>query len=199
MSFVIENGVGNGSKLRVDLKHRAHTGTVSRAERDAAIDDGRFFISNSTLITLTDDVETPIFYMKTTDDRDLYLDLFDMTVGTSTDGVGDTVIKTYGNASETSTIVTEAKPALVGNAVVGSPEAFDGVVYRGETGDTIVGGQNFNNIILKPDDSRFSIFTSAVLPKGNSALFSVTAPTGNTSMKVSLLFYAYYLDSQLPV
>ena len=198
MSATIQDGSGNCNFAKVDSKNRLHSGTVSRTERDAAIADGRMFITNSTLIELTSATETPIYYMKNNDNRKLYLDIFDITVGTS-DSPGDIIVKTHAGIDEdNSTLVTNARPALVGNANLASQETFDGIVYSGQPGDTIVGGAVFNNIIMKENDSRFTVQTSAVLPKGINAAFSVVPPTGNTSMKVSLLFIIYFLDEDLP-
>lgn len=201
MSTEIKDGSGNCYGAKVDAENRLHTGTISRTERDAAIADGRLFITNSTLIELTDAVDTPIYYIKNTDaTRNLYLDIFDITVGTSTGGgSGDILIKTWAGIDETnSTLVTNARTALVGNGNTQSTKTFVGDVFYGAPGDTIVGGANFNNILLKSTDSRYTVQTSAVFIKGANAAFSVTAPTGNTSMKVSLLFIAYYLDAELP-
>lgn len=195
---IIKDGTGSGNSVKVDEKFRLHTGSVSRAERDAALARGQFFIANTTVLTLTDDSETPIFYIKNNADKNLRLEIFDLYVGASTNGAGDVIVKTYGAVDESSSIVTEAKTLNLGNANIGSQNTFEGVAYKGETGDTLVGGFNFNNIILRDTDSRFKIDTTAVLPKGSNGLFTVTPPSGNTSMNMSLLLFFYYLDENLP-
>lgn len=197
MSMEIKDGTGDCHRARVDEDKRLHVGSVSRTERDAAISDGRLFIMSTGLIDLADDAETPLIYVKNQSDRNLYLDLFISTTGQSTGGSGNIYLKSHVALDPTSTIITEAKPALVGNANTTSTKTFDGIVYKGETGDTFVNTINFATFI---DQATNGINTPilAVLPKNGDICYTYKAPTGNTSMEVVILVTAYYLDEHLP-
>lgn len=197
MSNPIKDGTGTGNLVKVDTHNRLHTGSVNRTEVDAAIADGRLFIVSSTLITLTNDVLTPLIYIKNNDDRLLALNLFIMTTGASTGGTGNAYIKTYANLDDSSTIITNAKPALVGNANPTSTKQFNGEVYYGATGDTIVGGVQFVTFILQ-DTEGLTTPTYSALSKGGDASYAYQAPAGNTSTEISVIMTAYYIDEDLP-
>jgi len=196
----IDDGTGGGYQAQVDKLNRMHSATVIRSERDAAIIDARAFIISSAVITLTSAAETPILYFKNNDSRDLYLDVFISNFGTSTGGgTNDIVLRTYANIDDSSTIVSNAVDASIGNANLASSVTFTGVAYKGATGDTIVGGTDVGTFIRKSTSEGDVIQTSAVAPKGFNTLFSIEPPTGNTSMDVTITQFVYYIDKDLPV
>ena len=198
MSNSIKSGTGNGNSANVDIKNRLHTGSISRSERDAAIADGRYYIMSTGVVNLSDDVETPIIYIKNSDAiRNVYLDIFISTTGLSASGTGNVYLRSHVQLDSSSTIITEAKPALVGNANTTSQETFNGDVFKGETGDTFVNTIQFVAFVQQPGDPQQNQIL-AVLPKNGDVCFTFEAPTGNTDMDVSIIITAYYLDTELP-
>jgi hypothetical protein len=197
MSDILKDGTGKGNSAKVDGNNRLHTATVSRTEENNAIVRGDFFITSSGVITVTDDAETPLWYIKNNDSRNLYLGLYIISAGESTSGTGFAKTKTYAVPDPTSTIITEAKAGLAGNANLSSAVQFNGVVYRGETGDTVVGGANFNTIHHPAGQFNYQLPVVAVIPKGFEGCFTYTAPPGNTSQEVIMTIECYYLDEEL--
>ena len=197
MSDVIKDGTGKGYTAKVDAQGRLHTGSVARSERDAAIADGRLFIMSSGIVTLTNAVETPVIYIKNTDARNLYMDIFFATTGTSTGGSGNFYTRSHVSLDASSTIITEAKLAAVGNANTTSSNAFNGLVYYGETGDTFVNTVQFVTFIQQAGSS-LETPIRAILQKNGDVAYTYQAPTGNTSMEVTVIVTAYYLDTELP-
>jgi hypothetical protein len=197
MSINIKDGSGEAYLAKIDVHNRLHTGTVSRTERDAAIADGRLFIMSTNVITLTDDVRTPCIFLQNDDKRPMYLDLFVSTTGPSDAATGSVKMTSWINVSPTSTIVSNAVPANVGNANTTSAKIYNGLAYQGVTGDTIVGGANLVTWI-RPQESTIETPMLAVLAKGANGIFAFQAPAGNTSMEVTILLTVYYLDDHLP-
>lgn len=197
MSESLKDGTGEGFFARVDAKNRAHNGVISRTESNAAVDDGRLFLFSTLTVTLTNALITPMMYIKNEDDRDLFLDTFLITTGTSTGGTGSYTLSTHAAIDVSSTIVTEAKPMIAANAKLSSSNTFNGDSFLGESGDTLVGGFNVTAFLAAPGEP-ITFNNQTAFPKGVSGLFAVTPPPGNTSMDVSLILVAYYLDGELP-
>jgi len=198
MLNTVKDGTGQGHSARVDAENRLHSATVSRSERDAAIDDGRYFIMSTKIITLTDALLTPLAYVKNNDSsRDLFIDIAFIWSGASTGGSGSFSISTWTNIDDTSTIVSEAKPLTAGNSRIGHPGVFVGDTFLGESNDTLIAGFNFIEVPKLPTE-REEFEPRAILPNGNSTAFAITPPTGNTSMDVSIVLGFYYLDVNLP-
>jgi hypothetical protein len=198
MSDVLKDGTGKGNTAKVDSNNRLHVGAVSREEERYALAKGDFFITSSGVVTLTDDAETTVWYIKNNSDRDLYLGTYIISGGPSTGGSGPGKTKTYSAPSATSPIITEAKAGVEGNANLASSKQFNGLVYRGETGDNLVGGIGFNTIFHPNDVFNFQTNVDSVLPKGTDGVFTFTAPTGNTSQEIIMTVLCYYLDEELP-
>lgn len=197
MSNTIKDGAGAGYSAKVDAKKRLHTSSVSRSERDAAIQAGRFYIMSTQKITLTDDNITPMLYFKNNDpDRDLFIDIVIVTTGPSTGGTGAYLTSTWGAIDDSSTIVSEAKTVAVINAKIGSSEVFNGNIYKGESGDTIVNGTNISSFVHNPGD-KTEFEARASIPNGNHAMIAITPPTGNTSMEAAVTLTVWYLDEDL--
>lgn len=196
MSNVIKDGTGTGRSAKVDNKNRLHTSSTSRGELDDQITRGNAFIIATPVISITDSNEVPMIYIKNNDDRILNLNVFIMTAGDTTGGTGNAYVKTYAQPDPSSTIITEAKQALVGNANPTSAKQFEGLAYYGETGDTIVGGIQFVNFILQAKEG-LTTPTYSALNKGASAIYAYTPPSGNTDCEVSLILVVSYQDEEL--
>ena len=197
MLNTIKDGTGDGFSAQVDSKNRLHVASVGRTEDNAAISDGRFFIASSQVVTLTDDLVTPVLLIENLDTRDLVLDIMITTTGTSTNGVGNSYLSTWAFLDNSSTIISNAVPASVGNSNTLSVELFNGNVYLGQTGDTIVGATQFVTFIQQPGDKEEQGLRAILGKNGNTAL-AYQAPAGNTNMEVSIIVAFYYLDSELP-
>ena len=196
--MIVNDGAGTGSKARVDVAHRLHSGSIVRPERDAAIVKGSAFLAVSSVPTLTNAVNTPVLYIKNGSDDDLMIYNLFLSLGTSTAGVGNAQFKVYKNIEDTSTIVSTATLALVSNMNVGSALSFVGDSYKGVTGQTIVGGVSMHTALPMPE-TILDIDIAFMIPKGANMAFSVVPPTSNTSMDIMLAVTCYYVDGEMPI
>ena len=62
--MIIENGVGNGSKARVDRNNQLHVFAVTEDEQNSAAEHGNLYNINTGLIALTGTSDSAIFYFK---------------------------------------------------------------------------------------------------------------------------------------
>tara|TARA_R110000803_G_scaffold12889_8_gene36534 strand:- start:2298 stop:2894 length:597 start_codon:yes stop_codon:yes gene_type:complete len=196
MSTEIQDGAGTGNRATVDGKNRLHVGSVVRTERNAAIDRGEAFLFGSTVITFTDDVSTPMVYIKNTSTRDLVISNIFNSIGSTTGGTGDAYFTVWKNADATSGIVTTATSCPVSNMNIGSSIEFEGSAFIGATGETFTGAGGIHTTIIQ-EKTIVDVDIPLVIAKGQNVLFSIQPPTGNTSFSVMLAITVYYLDNDL--
>lgn len=192
---IIEDGTGKGFSVKVDDRHRMHISGVVNTAVDAAILDGRHFIANSGIITITGTTKNALLYITNTSDTDLFLNSLIFTEGLSVGGSGIGIL-----ASEVSptggTIISTATPAVLINSRVGSPKPYSGVAYAGFDGATVTGAVASNPQVTLGSE-RFTSAILATVPKGFTGAFVYTPPTGNTSVSVQFTLTMYYIDEDI--
>ena len=107
-NFVIENGVGNSNKLRVDENFQAHTFSVTENEQNSANEHGYLFNINTGLIALTGTGDSAVFYMKNNE--------------SPLDGTSDFLINTivFGLYNRSATVTDLATATLIRNPTAGT-------------------------------------------------------------------------------
>ena len=197
--MLIKDGAGKCNTMRVDSELRAHVASITRTERDAAINKGWAYLFVSGLVTLTNDTESGVLYIKNNDSKDLVISDIYCSFGTSTVGSGNGRLKVYTEIGDTSTLVSDAAAARATNLKISDTTAFtsSGIAYDGGTGSTIVGGNSIHTILIM-EESIIDFSVPFHIPTSSNMAFTITAPTGNTSMDVMLAVTGYYLDTELP-
>ena len=192
MPEMIRDGTGSGSLARVNSDNQLVTRAIGVEQRLKSTLDFNYFEATTGQVTLTDAVETGIIYLKNliTDGRVLVIDRVFCDIWTSTNGSGaDGTLKYYLNPTITGgTIITP------NNTNFGSTIAATGTFLKSTT--TISGNAWWTGYST---DKTSVIFEEGriVVPSGSSFAISCAAPTGNTSMKISINVAFYYFDKNL--
>ena len=182
--MIIEDGTGSGKMAKVNSGQRLYTRSVSNTESQEANSDGDAYNINTGYITLTNDVETPVLYVKNNEDENLMIDAIALGVSSSTGG--DTTDITYATVIRNptdGTIISGATDVdIVGNRNYGSQNTPLVDAYKGATGSTMTDGDE--HIILQLSTGRAFASINEIIPKGGSIGIKFKPLTSNTSVKV---------------
>lgn len=176
------NNPGNGA--HVDLRGRVLTSAVMNTDQDQAALDGLAYNLNTGNLTLTSDVETPLFFVKNTDEiAPAKASRVFFTFGASTGGSGTLnarVIKAVNGGT-----LLSGDEVEVTNFNFGSARPAGVETHIGGTGVTAVGEDTSIRFLFSGDGQRHLIgFETIVLPRGASMAVLFTPPAGNTSIEV---------------
>lgn len=210
----IQDGAGGGNSAEVDSKNRVHVGSISRSERDSAIDDQRAFLFGSTVIEYTTapngsglaDLTNyePVVVIKNTSSEDLLVSNIFLSNGASTNGTGSAYFTVWKNADEVASPSTDMfvqqTACPVTNMDVGSSTTFEGVAYIGDgSTTTFTGGTALHTTIIDPTLTNIvDIDIPFKIPKGQNLFFTLVPPASNTSMEIMLAITVTYIDGSLP-
>lgn len=187
----IEGANNPGNKVHVDSFGKIQARAVSISEQSQKSIKGDAYNINTGKITLTNDVETPLFYFKNdTEDDSLVIPRVFLTMLSSAGGTGEVQMCIYSGVSGGDIVsATEFFPT---NFNFSSSRLPGATLRRGATGDTFTGGQLGPELLFPSDNFRnLTSFESIVLPRGASMLITVKAPAGNTSVVVASGCNAY--------
>ena len=192
MAEQIRDGKGKGFLAQVNSDNQLVTRATAIEQRLASAKDENYYEATTGQITLTDAAETGIIYLENTitSNLSIVIDRVFYDFWTSTGGTGaDGTLKYYTNPTITGgTIITP------NNTNLGSSKSATGNFYKSLT--TISGtvwwtAYITDKISIALEEGRIYI------PVGNSFGISVAAPTGNTSMIVSINIAFYYINPEL--
>jgi hypothetical protein len=181
----IESGIGNGRLLAVDDTNRAKVRAVTESTAIEAATEGEQFIITSGSITLTNASASAVLWFQNEQDYDLIMDRIIFSAGVSTGGTTNvcTIASKINPTGLTSGASTEAIDI---NSNFGSTKTLDTSSSEvGAQGATIDGGNN-GPAFYFPDKLTSTFETQVVLQKGTGIAFTVTPPTSNTSLAVSI-------------
>ena len=192
MPETIRDGKGRGYLAQVNADNQLVTRAATNAQRLISTIDGQYYEAITGKITLTDATETGIIYLKNTITTDLvivvdrvFYDIWTSTGGSGADG------SLYYFKNPTVTGGTTIEPT---NTNFQSTGGSIGTFLKSLT--TITGTKWWSAYIT--DKTSASIEEGRiVIPAGGSFGISVAAPTGNTSMDISINIAFYYLDTEL--
>lgn len=181
----LDDGTGTSRKAKVDGNNRLHTKSITiTTDKDASQRGGSYNL-NTGLITLTDDAETPIMYLKNNEDEDLHI--YAIAVGTysatlSSGSASSVTIRITRNPTGGTIVSSPTDADIKSNRNFGSAKTITADVYKGATGDTMTG--DADHIIFRHSSaSRLFAGIDEVIPKGSSLGITLAAPTNNTSMQ----------------
>jgi len=190
MPDTIKDGRGKGFLVAVNADQQLITRATAVEQRLASTVDENYFEATTGQITLANADETGIIYIQNTESFPLVIDRVFVDIWTSTDGSGaDGILKYYRNPTYTG-----------GSAIVpwvtnfSSNKTLDGTFLKGLT--TIAGDVWWTAYIT--DKASLVIEEGRIIiPNGRTFGISIAAPTGNTSMKISINVAMYLLDTSL--
>ena len=189
---MIRDGKGRGFLAAVNSDNQLVTRATDVEQRLASALDDNYFEATTGKVTLANDTETGLIYLKNTNtlgfviviDR-VFCDTWTSTVGTGNDGT----LRYYINPT-----ITGGTTITPTNTDFGSTAAPVGTFSRSLT--TISGTAWWTSYMT--DKSSVALEEGRiVIPNGSSFAISVAAPTSNTSMDVSINVAFYYLDASL--
>jgi len=192
MPEILRDGKGRGYLAAVNSDNQLITRATAVEQRLASTADGNYYEATTGQITLTDAVETGIIYLKNNSTQGLHIIIdrvfFDFWTSTGGSGV-DGTLKYYRNPTVTGGTAINPNNTYFDN----SPDA-DVTASRSLT--TMTGTVWWTAYIT--DKSSIALEEGRiVIPRGRSFGISIAAPTGNTSMIVSVNIAYYYFDAQL--
>jgi hypothetical protein len=170
--MIIENGVGNGNKLKVDSNNRAHTQSITEPESLHASELGDAYNINTGNIALTGD--GTLLYLKNNEDKDLVIE----AIAFGNDGLGThssnpryTIVR---NPDGGDVISDASAVSMNANRNFGSNKTLVADAYKGKVSGTMTGGADIA-ILEGTSDGRDYFSINFVLPKGSSMGIKVTA------------------------
>lgn len=179
---VIEDGSGKGNVAKVGDQRRLHTHALSSSADSVATVEGDAFNVSSNLVTLTNDCESGLLYIKNNEEGPISVTTLFVNVSCSTGGTGSGIVRFYLNPT-TGTLISNQTCAQVLNRNVGNNQTLAADAYRGIEGSTITNGDTI------PIPNRTgSIPSEYVLSKGKSFALSYEPPSGNTNVQVQIGF-----------
>jgi len=182
---IIKGGNNPNNALHVDSTGRAETKSVTLSEQGHEALDGDSYNINTGNLTLTSAAETPVFYLKNdSEGRDIVIPRVFVTFAASTGGSGEITGKVIYNPTS-GTIITAGTANPPANFNASSSKTLAVTSLTGATGQTVVGGTTPIQFLFPSDSSRHLVsFDTIILPRGASMVFTITPPSGNTSMVI---------------
>lgn len=180
MSFTILDGTGSGKAAAVGNDNRLKTRAITETVIQAANDDGEGFNFNTGPVSITGN--TAIMYLKNNGDRDLIVDAIAVGLGTAT--VSNPPRLFVVKNPTAGTIVSGASSVSMNqNRNFGSSEVFDGLVYKGASGDTFTDGSD-TILFYQNANGRLYASTDVQLPKGTSIGIRIEPQLSSGSISV---------------
>ncbi len=187
----VEDGKGSGFFAEVDGKHRLKTFSTVLAESQQATRDGNSYTMFTGVINLTSADLSNLFYIKNTGDESFILDIINIKVGKSTNGVGD--FQTVATFNPTAgTLISGGSTVVAVNNNFESANILDAVVLSGSEGSTITDGFGATDLLM---DEGVQERPGGILPKNTSFSLGIHPPTGNTSVNISISIAVYLVGA----
>lgn len=184
----IRDGKGRGNLAGVNTKNRLLVRSTSAQQHLKSVWEGKYFEATTGKVTLTDAVETGIIYLKndSTINDLLVIDRVFWDIWASTGGSGNGTLIYYRNPTVTG-----------GSAIVPQNTLFGMLSQATATCSkslTTITGTNWWTGRIAASESLALEEGRMTLPPGYSFGISVAAPTGNTSMAISINIAFYFIN-----
>ena len=196
MPETIKDGTGTGKLLRVDDNNRAHVSSISIDENLQANKDGNAYNVNTKDITLTNDTETPVLYIKNNENKDIHIRTVVIGIKVATGATLTQANVTFIRNPLAGTVVSDASVITINsNRNYGSSSTLDADIYEGTTGKTLTGGDE-HIYIYASTNSRTGVSIDEIIPKGSTFGVTITPPASNTSMPCYVAVIMHLDDSE---
>ena len=192
MGIIIEDGKGSGKKAHINKDNQLVTRATIAEQRLASTIDKNYYELSTGQITITNDTEQGLIYLKNTTRSDLgividrvFFDFWSSTGGTG----GDITVGYYRNPT-----ITGGTDIVPVSTNFGTPILAVGDFKRNVT--TMTGTRWWN--MYSSDKASIALEEGRIyLHPGNSFGIAMIPPTGNTSIKVNINIAFYYFDATL--
>jgi len=187
MSIVIENGVGNANKLKVDKNNRAHVAAISESQSQDATRTGDSYSLNTGTINF--EASGTLIYLKNNEDQDLAVTEIHVGVGIATTAESGilTLVRnpTGGDLISDATAVNDNQ-----NRNFGSNKTLTADAFKGKSGGTVTGGNNITQF-FQVSSGNFEEQIDFDLPKGSSLAISYNPnlASGSTNVHASIVCF----------
>lgn len=188
MSIMVEDGTGNGYKLRINDQNRAEVDAVTHTSAQEAAEEGRLFQIGAGIVNLTSANESAVLFLKNEGDKPLEIVNVTISSGLSTGGAaGDVLLaKLYTDA----TTITGSATAPFVNNNLGSSKTPEATYLAGAEGSAVTAGVLGGATFLPVANfERVNLYW--ILPRGASLAITITPPAGNTSLNIGCFFDVY--------
>jgi hypothetical protein len=195
MPDMIRDGTGSGKHAKVDEDNRLHTRAVTESEEFHVNEEGDAYNINTGIITLTNDAETPILYVKNNHDKDLIISAIAVGFG-ATDGasVNPATVTVIRNPTAGTIVSGASAVAINGNRNYGSPSTLTVDAFKGATGSTMTDGSD-HIILFQGLSGRLFAEINEVIPRGTSIGIKIDPQTtSNTSLRVYAALVCFLRD-----
>ena len=190
MAEQIRDGKGRGYLAQVNKDNDLVVRNISVEQRLKSALDGNYYEATTGKITLTNATETGLIYLKNSNSgKVMVIDRVFWDIWASTSGSGGGTIRYYKDVT-----VTGGTAITPNITLYGQPNAASGTFLKSVT--TISGTEWWTGYI-EASSSVALEEGRIVLPENSTHLISVAAPTGNTSMVVSINVAFFYFDTEL--
>ena len=154
--MMIENGVGDGKKARVDSNNQLHVFAVTEDEQNSAAEHGYLFNVNTGIIALTGTSDSAVLYFKNNEsaingESNIIITSLIFGLYTRSATITDTATATLIRNPTTGTIIDDANVAsMISNSNFGSSNTLDdSLIYSASaTGKTLTDGTDHAKVIL---------------------------------------------------
>lgn len=154
--MIIENGVGNGTKARVDGNNQVHVFAVTENEQNSAAEHGYLFNINTGIIALTGTSDSAVLYFKNNEsaingESNIIITSLIFGLYTRSATITDTATATLIRNPTAGTIIDDANAAsMISNSNFGSSNTLDdSLIYSASaTGKTLTDGTDHAKVIL---------------------------------------------------
>ena len=189
MPDMIRDGRGRGYLAAVNSDQQLITRAVGVEQRLKSTIDQRYYEATTGQVTLLNANETGIIYIQNTGDEIIVVDHVFYDIWETTGGSNSGILRYYINPTITGgTVITPV------NTNFGSRKTLEATTYRSLT--TIAGDVWWTAQILPPLSAALEE-GRIVIPTSSTFGISIEAPTGNTSMAVSINVAMYNFDPAL--
>lgn len=154
--MMIENGVGDGKKARVDSNNQLHVFAVTEDEQNSAAEHGYLFNVNTGIIALTGTGDSAVLYFKNNEgaingESNIIITSLIFGLYTRSATITDTATATLIRNPTAGTIIDDANVAsMISNSNFGSSNTLDdSLIYSASaTGKTLTDGTDHAKVIL---------------------------------------------------
>lgn len=193
--MIIENGVGDATKARVDGNNQLHVFATTENEQNSAAEYGQLYNINTGAIALTGSSDSAVLYFKNNEapingESNIIISTVIFGVYGRTATITDSATATIIRNPTAGTIVDDATAVdMKSNSNFGSSNTLDSLVYKGADGKTLTDGTD-HAIVLIPEGRTTAPELNLDLAKGSSLGIKIDLNTsGGANVYVAIVCY----------
>jgi len=188
---MIESGSGERFSAIVNSKGQLLSRGVIVTSAVEATTFGDSYNLNTKTIQLTNAVETPVFYLKNNEDKNMFIEAVVIGLGPTTLGAATEIPVTFVRNPTAGTIVTDKIAAdISSNRNYGSSGSLTADVFKGATGKTMTGGED-HIFVYGFAKQRIFVAINELLPTGSTFGVKIDPPALNDDLNIYIAVICY--------